>query len=206
MKAKRLTKETVVDEAVAYIEESGSNVVSLHEVARRLGIKTPSLYNHIKNTKELQYEVFQYAMDKFVAHQKKATEGKEKDEAVKAFAEAYYDFASENKGLYRLIMSMPLENDDIEKQMAVPLLDSIVEILSGYGLTEEEVAHWQRVFRAILHGFISQEDLGYFYYYDNIDLKKSRDIAVQCFLEGLHAEIRNISVRNGKEMKNNDKE
>lgn len=189
MGAKGLTKEIIIAEAVAFIEETGQPKVSLHELARRLEIKTPSLYNHIKNTKELQYAVFQFAIDKFVANQKLATENKKKDEAVKAFADAYYSFATENKGLYRLVMSMPSEEDDMEKKMAVPLLNTVVSILSDYALTEETIAHWQRVFRAILHGFISQEYLGYFYYYNDIDLKKSRDIAVQCFLDGLHAEI-----------------
>ena len=76
------------------------------------------------------------------------------------------------------------------KKIAVPLLDTVVSILSDYDLPEKSIAHWQRVFRAILHGFISQEYLGYFYFYRDIDLNKSRDIAVQCFLDGLHEEIR----------------
>ena len=150
MGAKGLTKEIIIAKAVALIEETGQPEVSLHELARRLEIKTPSLYNHIKNTKELQHAVFQFAIDKFVANQKLATENKKKDEAVKAFADAYYSFATENKGLYRLIMSMPSEEDDMEKKMAVPLLNTVVSILSDYALTEETIAHWQRVFRAIL--------------------------------------------------------
>ena len=189
MGTKGLTKEIIVAEAVAFIGETEQPEISLHELARRLEIKTPSLYNHIKNTKELQYAVFQFAIDKFVANQKSATENKQKDDAVKAFANAYFSFATENKGLYQLIMSMPSEEDDLEKEMAVPLLNTVVAILSDYNLTEEAIAHWQRVFRAILHGFISQEYLGYFYYYSDIDLRRSRDIAVQCFLDGLHAEI-----------------
>ena len=88
-----------------------------------------------------------------------------------------------------MIMSIPSEEDDNAKELALPLLNTVVEILKDYGLSDESVAHWQRVFRAILHGFISQEDLGYFYYYDSIDLKKSREIAVQCFLDGLHAAL-----------------
>ena len=189
MGAKGLTKDIIVAEAIAFIENTGQPVISLHELARRLGIKTPSLYNHIRNTKELQYEVFQYAVDKFVTHQKNGVADKKKDEAVRAFAEAYYAFATDNKGLYRLIMSIPSEDDDRANEMAVPLLDTVVAILSDYGLAPDMIAHWQLVFRAILHGFISQVDLGYFYYYNSIDLKKSREIAVQCFLDGLHVEI-----------------
>ena len=116
MGAKGLTSEIIVAEAVKCIEENGQPVVSLHEIARRLGVKTPSLYNHIKNTKELQYEICQYAIDKFVSNQLSATKDKIKDEAVKAFAEAYHSFAIANKGLYRLIMSIPSEDDDRVKR------------------------------------------------------------------------------------------
>lgn len=189
MSAKGLTKEMIVAEAVSCIESTGQPTVSLHELARRLGVKPPSLYNHIKNTKELQHEVFRYAIDRFVENQEAATQGKEKDEAMRAFARAYYAFATENRGLYRLIMSIPSEKDDRAKELALPLLKTVVNIFTHYGLKEEAIAHWQRVFRAILHGFISQEDSGYFYYYDEVDLQTSREIAVQCFLDGLHAEI-----------------
>ena len=67
-----------------------------------------------------------------------------------------------------------------------------MELLAGYGLSREACAHWQRVLRAILHGFISQEDLGYFYYYKDTELEKSREVAIQCFLNGLHAEASHI--------------
>ena len=197
MSAKGLSKEIIIAEAVSYIANTGQPIISMHELARRLGIKTPSLYNHIKNTRELRHEVFRYAIDRLVANQKAAIQGKQKDEEVKAFAEAYHSFATENKGLYRLIMAIPSEEDDQAKEMAIPLLATVVEMLSDYGLEEESIAHWQRVFRAILHGFISQEDLGYFYYYTSADLKKSREIAVQCFLDGLHAELRNEEMSEG---------
>lgn len=191
MSSKGLNKEIIVANAVEYIEKTGNSSVSMHELARRLGIKTPSLYNHVKNTIELQYEILKYAINKFVDHQKKAVQGKTKDEAVKSFAKAYHDFATHNKGLYRLIMSIPSEKDEKAKEIAVPLLNTVVEMLKDYGLNEGSIAHWQRVFRAILHGFISQEELGYFYYYDDIELDKSRDVAVQCYLVGLHNYIEN---------------
>ncbi len=189
MSAKGLTKEKIILEAIVLIEETEKSTISLHELARRLQIKTPSLYNHIRNTKDLQHEVFKHAIQLFVANQNAATQGKRKDEAVRAFAEAYYTFAMENKGLYRLIMTMPQDNDETEKELAMPLLRTAMDLLSDYGLSREASAHWQRVFRAILHGFVSQEDLGYFYYYTNADLKKSRELAVECFLKGLHAEL-----------------
>lgn len=205
MSAKGLTREVIVSEAVACMEHTGQPTVSLHELARRLGVKTPSLYNHIQKTRQLQREVFRYAIDKFVAHQEAAVAGKERDQAVRAFAQAYHAFAVENKGLYRLIMSIPSQEDDQAKELALPLLKTAVEVLAGYGLPQERVAHWQRVFRAILHGFIAQEDLGYFYYYDTTDVGESRDIAIQCFLDGLHAEV-DAGEKNRAGERNHDEE
>lgn len=189
MAPRGLTKGKIVTEAVQMIEETGNSTVSLHQLAQRLGIKTPSLCSHIENTVALQHAIFQYAIEKFVTDLNAATAGKEKDEAVMAFARAYHSFAMENRGLYRLIMSMPRNNDETEKELAMPLLKTATRLLAPYGLPEEALAHWQRVFRAILHGFVSQEDLGYFYYYQNADLEESRDIAIGCFLTGLHAQL-----------------
>ena len=76
--------------------------------------------------------------------------------------------------------------------LSMPLLETVMDLLAGYGLSREDCAHWQRVLRAILHGFISQEDLGYFYYYKDTELEKSREVAIQCFLNGLHAEASHI--------------
>lgn len=187
MNSKGLSREVIVKEAINYIRESNQEIISLHEIARRLGIKTPSLYNHIKSNKELQYDVFKYAINLFVDNQKEAIKGLKKDDAIKAFSNAYYNFAKENKGLYKLIMSIPSKDDEYAKEIALPLLNIVVEILKEYELTDFEIAHWQRVFRAILHGFISEEELGYFYFYDDISLYDSQNLAIQCFLDGIKA-------------------
>ena len=102
-------------------------------------------------------------------------------------------------------MTTPSLSDDQAMKLARPVLKTAVEVLSGYGLPQERVAHWQRVFRAILHGFIAQEDLGYFYYYDTTDVGESRDIAIQCFLDGLHAEV-NAAEKNRAGERNHDEE
>ena len=53
--AKRgLTKETIIQEAKDEIMETGYEQFSLRGLARRLGIKTASLYNHIENYNELR--------------------------------------------------------------------------------------------------------------------------------------------------------
>lgn len=49
MSAKGLTREVIVSEAVACMEHTGQPTVSLHELARRLGVKPLSVQPHTKH-------------------------------------------------------------------------------------------------------------------------------------------------------------
>lgn len=49
-----LTREIIVNEALALLDEAGLADVSLRKVAARLGVKAPSLYWHIRDRDDLQ--------------------------------------------------------------------------------------------------------------------------------------------------------
>lgn len=189
MPSRKLSKQIIIKEAVAYISETGNADIPMREISRRLGVKAPSLYNHFSSMTELRHSVYQYSIDRFMSALRDSVVDKTRDEAIIAFAESYHDFALRNKGLYTLIMSIPSENDKTGCEMALPLLNLAVSILSEYGLDDASVAHWQRVFRALLHGFVSQEYLGYFYHYEDVSVDDSRRVAIRCFLDGLHDEL-----------------
>lgn len=48
--------------------------------------------------------------------------------------------------------------------------------------------HWQRILRSIIHGFLTQEEAGFFQHYP-ISVEISYQAAIRCFLNGLYAEI-----------------
>ncbi|MCL1840655.1 MAG: TetR/AcrR family transcriptional regulator C-terminal domain-containing protein [Propionibacteriaceae bacterium] len=58
----RLTREAVVAEALELLDEVGLDQVSTHTLARRLGIKQPSLYSHFRNKDELLAAMAEAAM------------------------------------------------------------------------------------------------------------------------------------------------
>lgn len=192
MPPKKLSKQIIIEESVAYISETGDSDIPMREIARRLGVKAPSLYNHFNSMTELRYAVYQYSIDRFVTTLEESVADKTGDEAIIAFAESYHDFAMRNRGLYTLIMSIPSDNDRTGFAIALPLLDLAVSILSEYDLDDTSIAHWQRVFRAFLHGFVSQEYLGSFYHYGDVSVDDSRKVAIRCFLDGLHDEVERI--------------
>jgi AcrR family transcriptional regulator len=50
----RLTRERVVEEALAVIADDGANALTMRRLATRLGVVPGALYNHVRNKQQLQ--------------------------------------------------------------------------------------------------------------------------------------------------------
>lgn len=187
MAHKGLDKEAVVKAAVELIEKDGYGNFSMRALADRLGVKTASLYNHVSSMGELYTTIGLYALRLQKQTQLDAIEGKQRDEAVYAVADSYRRFAREHRELYKVIMGMPKGPNTILQQAAAQIIDPIMQVLADYTLEEPARMHWQRVLRSIMHGFIAQEEAGFFSHYA-MAADESYRIAVRCFLDGLHAD------------------
>lgn len=188
MAQKGISREIVLAKAIEMIERHGDAAISMRELAEELEIKTPSLYNHVKSMEELFSEISHYAAGKLRQIQLAAIQGKQKDDALFALAAAYRSFAKEHKGLYKVTLSLPTLQGDILTQTAAEIAEPIFLVLSQYALSEEQSIHWQRVLRSIIHGFLSQEEAGFFRHYP-VSIEISYQMAIRCFLTGLRAEI-----------------
>lgn len=179
-----LSKQSVVQAAIQLIEEKGIDRFSMAKLAQRLNIKTASLYNHIDSLNQLLECVGEDAVSRIVGQETLAIAGKECDDALFALAEAYRTFVREHYELYRVIMAFPkLENPTLEQE-AGKIISPILEVLSGYGLTEEQRQHWQRVLRAVMGGFAFHEQSCGFSHLP-ADQNESFRIAIQCVADGL---------------------
>ncbi len=85
-------------------------------------------------------------------------------------------------------MTLPSLQEDILTQTAATIAEPIFLALSKYELNEEQSIHWQRVLRSIIHGFLTQEEAGFFRH-SPISVEASYQTAIRCFLNGLYAEI-----------------
>ena len=163
MAHKGLSPDAVVKAAVELIEQQGRDAFSMRLLADQLGIKTASLYNHVENMETLLSEVCRYGMCLQKEAEMQAIEGWHGEEAVRFLAETYRSFAKEHRELYWLIMNMAAKD---------------------FNLKEEESIHYRRLFRAIVHGFVSQEEQGFFSHYP-AEVDGSFHFAVQCYIDSL---------------------
>ena len=180
-----LQTEIVVQAAIQLIEENGIAQFSMGELARRLNVKTSSLYNHVESMGKLLETVGMEAVSQLVQVENEAVEGKQGDEALFALAEAYRAFARKHYQLYRVIMAFPKWENPMLVQKAGEIVAPILCVLAGYGLTEMQQYHWQRVLRGVMVGFAFHEQAGGFFQFP-ADENESYRIAIQCVAEGLH--------------------
>lgn len=179
-----LSKESVVQAASQLIEEEGVAQFSMAKLALRLHIKTASLYNHVESLEKLMEYVGEDAVHQIAELEKQAIEGKQHDKALFALAEAYRAFVRQHYELYRVIMAFPKWGNSMMEQEAGKIVSPILEVLSGYGLTEAQQYHWQRVLRAVMGGFAFHEQSGGFSHFP-VEQNESFRIAIQCVADGL---------------------
>ena len=190
MPGKGLTREFTVMTAIRLIEENGIGRFSLRLLAKELGIKPASLYNHIENANDLYYEAGVYSLKILEETLRNAISGKERNEAVTALFYAYIDFAREHSNLYDFIMYIRstgrVGTDDFVHSANVP----IVSVLCEYNIDKSRLVHSHRLLRSILHGFIMQERSGFFKH-SSESIEKSYETAINCFLNDLNEAEKN---------------
>ena len=98
-----VTKSTIIQTAADIADKEGLQNVSLKVIAEALEIRTPSLYNHIKNMDELLREVAHNGMRSMNARMVKAAIGHVGDRALKIVSTEYLNYMIEHPGVYEII-------------------------------------------------------------------------------------------------------
>ncbi len=82
MGRKGLNRECIAEKTLEIISEKGMSAFSLRSLAGELGVKTASLYNHIKNINDLYYEAGIRAIRDMEKYMNEAVGEKKRDEAI----------------------------------------------------------------------------------------------------------------------------
>ncbi|GKU83550.1 TetR/AcrR family transcriptional regulator [Niallia sp. NCCP-28] len=175
--------DDIIRVAAEIADANGLQEVTMANLAKRLRIKSPSLYNHISGLSELFNRLTLLALENFYAQLKEATLGLEKKEAIHALSKSYIEFARNHPGLYELTIKAPNPKQKDIVNMADKIIALIRGILSPFGLAEEKLIHAIRGFRSLLHGFASIELKGGFGL--PVDTDKSFIFLVDAFLRGI---------------------
>ncbi|HRQ42020.1 MAG TPA: TetR/AcrR family transcriptional regulator [Chloroflexota bacterium] len=103
------TVQAILDTARAIMREEGIAALSMQELARRMGMRAPSLYNYFSGKMELYDALFRLGFTLFDEHNRRLMETSTgwQDE-LRLVIEGYMSFAMENPELYQLCFERPV--------------------------------------------------------------------------------------------------
>jgi AcrR family transcriptional regulator len=157
-----LTRQRVVDAAVAIVDESGADALTLTRVADRTGVAPPSLYKHVPGLPALRRLVRLRVLAEFDEATRAATLGRAGEEALRALATAYRAYLRAHPHRYPFLEAAPDPGDPEEQAMEARVVEVVFAVLRGYGLTGSAAVHATRCLRAAINGFTRLEAVGGF--------------------------------------------
>jgi AcrR family transcriptional regulator len=157
-----LSTEHVVDAAAELADRDGLEALTLAGVAECLGVKPPSLYNHVAGASGLHHELQLRGFTMLRDRLRRVTVGKAGDDAVIALTHEVRAFAGERPGLYAA--TVPSGEDAQPRVRAVrdEALEVVLAVIAGYGIADDQLIHAARFLRSVVHGFIDLEASGGF--------------------------------------------
>ena len=105
-------RRQIVDAALELLEAEGPGGLSMRRVADRVGIRAPSIYEHVPDKRTLEAAVISVGFERQAAAFEAAVE--DAADPLAAIAHAYRAFARANPHLYRLMTARELHRELLE--------------------------------------------------------------------------------------------
>jgi AcrR family transcriptional regulator len=157
-----LSTASVVAAAAGIADAEGLDALTLARLAATVGVRTPSLYNHVGSLDDVRRRVALVAVRELGETMRDAAVGRAGEDALVAVAAAYRDYARRHPGRYAATQRAPAAADDEMAAAAGAAVGVLLAILRGYGLEGDDAIHAARAVRSALHGFVTLEAGGGF--------------------------------------------
>lgn len=151
-----LSPGTVVAAAAALLDAEPDAELSLTRIAAVLGVRTPSLYNHIGGLDDLRRRIAMAGIAELADVMRSAVIGRSGAPALRKLAVAYRNYAIAHPGVYPLTQEAR-PGDPEYAAIGLRATEPVEATLRSCGVAEDELIHRVRVLRSALHGFVLLE-------------------------------------------------
>ena len=178
-----LSAAAVVRAAADLADDDGLEALTLARIAASVGVRTPSLYNHVGGLDDVRRRIALVGRGELGDALRDAAVGRAGDDALTAMAHAYRAYARAHPGRYAATQRAPATADAHLTDAARGAVDVLLAILRGYGLEGDDAIHAARGVRSALHGFVALETGGGFGI--PVDLDESFDRMIAALARGV---------------------
>jgi len=186
----RLDKQRVVQAAANLVNQEGVDALSLSRLAERLGIQTPSLYNHVDGLPGLRRALALLNARNLSECFANAAIGKAGDAALVAIAQAYRDYIKASPGLYLASLRAAGTQTPVDvalQQAEERTVQVALAVMASLGLQGDDAIHAVRGLRSVVHGFATLEIAGGFGL--PLDCDESFRRLIEALIRGLQSSV-----------------
>ena len=156
----KVDKDAVLKGAVEIINGEGIESLTMTRLAEHLGIKIPTLYNHIDGLPTLMRELSLLSVNVLNDRLNAALLGKSGPQAVLDTAQAYRSWVKEAPDLYLLgqhyVSAQSAEDLEVAEAQE-RLIRVALSVVASFGLSGDDALHAVRALRSLAHGFATLE-------------------------------------------------
>lgn len=179
-----LSKDDITKVAVKLANENGLSYLSITTLAEALGIKKPSLYNHMNSIDDVLRDIMIYGWKKVSYELTADITGKDPRESLRIYATRIYEYSIANPGVFEAMLWYNKYLDPELLDATEGLYNFFFAQTDSLFITREIANHLLRTYRAFLEGFIMLEIHNAFG--NPISIQDSFRISLDVLLKGMH--------------------
>ncbi len=164
---KEEVKNDIICTAWQMVKKEGWQALSIRKIADAIEYSVPVIYDHFENKDAILLE---FSKKGFMILSAKIIEAKDRykepEEQIKAMADAYWNFAMDNKEHYQLMFGIGMPCCEISKAMPEQekfrslVLQPIDDVIKKSGRTDINSCLKYHTFWSVMHGLISIKIIG----------------------------------------------
>lgn len=178
-----LDTNMVISRAAQMANEVGIENITLKMIADDLGVKSPSLYNHIDGLENLKMQLMVYGWKQMEQKIMQSVIGISGYDAIRAGCYAFYEYATENPGLFNAMLWYNKFRNAETMEATSGLFLVLFKVTSSLNISEENCNHIIRTLRGFLEGFsllVNNEAFG-----NPISIADSFEVSLNVLIEGI---------------------
>lgn len=164
------TAEQIAATARRILETEGADAVSMHRIARELGITPMAIYHHYENRDAVLRRLIDEELLRLVEIGDRLVARRSDAKSREAMVDAYFDYAMERPHMFDYVFNHPRENirkyptnfRNRESPSLTPVADRIEAMMKAGELRKDD--HWEITMQlwAHAHGFVTMYRNGVF--------------------------------------------
>lgn len=184
VRRRTLTRDKVIDAAIAIVDESGWEQLTMSTLSTSLGIVAASLYNHVRGLDDVRAAVQIRAMTDLGAHLREVAMGRSGPDGLRALIDAHRAWALDHPRRYGALTTAPADRDGLVAA-ALDAYAALSTMLASCGVPDEDALETAVAMFAALHGFATLTGNGFIGRGLGLDLDRVYETVVAGVLAGV---------------------